>query len=111
MDWLSRKFILHKPLQGSTIMHKFVKGSFVWVGAALLAVLFDWVMEPAAIRLGFWAWAGDGDVPFFNYACWFFVSLFLLQVMRLLKISTSNSFSFHLFLIQLAFFIMIRVLV
>jgi putative membrane protein len=109
MEWISRKFFRMQASAGT--FQTLVSGTVIWIGAALLAVLFDWVMEPAAIRLGFWAWAGNGDVPFYNYACWFLVSMFLLLVLRLLKISTANPFSIHLFLIQLAFFIMIRVLV
>jgi putative membrane protein len=111
MTWISRKFFRMDLSLTASPMRKMFSEGILWIGAGLLAVLFDWVMEPAAIRLGFWAWAGEGDVPLFNYVCWFFVSMFLLQVMRLLKISTSNPFAIHLFLIQLAFFILIRVLV
>jgi putative membrane protein len=83
--------------------------SFV-VMASLLAVFFDWIMEPAAIRLGFWNWSGDGHVPMLNYVCWFFISFFLVSVMRTLRVRSNNLFAVHLFLIQAVFFILVRVL-
>jgi putative membrane protein len=42
--------------------------------AAAAATGFDWVMEPAAIGLGYWTWAG-GDIPLRNYAAWFLIAL------------------------------------
>ncbi len=41
--------------------------------AGILTVLFDWFMEPVAVRLGYWTWAG-GVIPARNYAAWFLIS-------------------------------------
>ena len=44
-----------------------------WTMAAITGALmtaFDYVMEPAAIRLGYWSWSG-GEVPLANYLGWF----------------------------------------
>lgn len=44
-----------------------------WIMALLigmLMVIFDVVLEPAAIRLDYWSWSG-GDVPVQNYLAWF----------------------------------------
>lgn len=76
--------------------------------SATFAVGFDWIMEPAAVRLGFWTWAGDGAVPMLNYLTWFAVSLFLCAAMRYLRVTTRNTFAVHLLLIQAVFFIMVR---
>lgn len=38
--------------------------------AGAIAAAFDWVMEPVAIRLDYWTWAG-GSIPLQNYAAWF----------------------------------------
>jgi putative membrane protein len=87
-------------------------GSGSWRGesaaAAVLAVLFDWIMEPAATRLGFWTWGTDGSIPLFNYACWFLVSFFLVSVMRTLRAHAYNPFAINLLLIQAVFFLLIR---
>jgi putative membrane protein len=51
----------------------------VWLTAILGALLltgFDYLMEPVAIRLGFWTWVGN-TIPWTNYVGWFMVSLLL----------------------------------
>jgi putative membrane protein len=80
------------------------------IDGALLATAFDWLMEPAAIRLGFWRWLGDGQVPSFNYLCWFFISALLLALFRLLGVVRQNKFAVHLLLIQAMFFLLIQLL-
>ena len=80
-------------------------------GGAMLATFFDWVMEPVAVKLGFWNWSGDGDIPFLNYICWYLLSMFLLFAARLLGVQFRNPFALYLFLIQLMFFITLRVLI
>ncbi len=77
--------------------------------SSLLAVLFDWIMEPAAVTLGFWKWHGDGNIPLLNYISWFFISFFLVSILRRFQVRTDNTFAFHLFLIQGAFFLLIRI--
>lgn len=75
---------------------------------ALLATFFDWVMEPVAVKLGFWQWAGSGVIPFKNYWSWFLVSAFLLLIFRLLPFKKNNHFALNLLLIQLLFFLLLR---
>lgn len=75
---------------------------------ALLTTIFDWFMEPVAVRLGFWSWKGD-EIPLFNYACWFSVSLLLSLGFSKLKLSTKNSFSLILLIVQSVFFIFLRI--
>jgi bisanhydrobacterioruberin hydratase len=79
------------------------------IGGALLAVIFDWVMEPVAVKLGFWTWAGDGKIPLLNYLSWFFICTFLLFLFRLFKIKPDNIFAANLFPIQLIFFLLLRI--
>jgi putative membrane protein len=80
-------------------------------GGSLLATFFDWVMEPVAVKLGFWNWSGDGDIPFLNYVCWYLLSMILLIAARLLGVQFRNPFALYLFLIQLMFFIALRALI
>ncbi|SIQ60220.1 putative membrane protein [Alkalispirochaeta americana] len=42
--------------------------------AAALATAFDYLMEPVAIALGYWSWAG-GEIPLQNYVAWFLIAL------------------------------------
>ena len=77
------------------------------VDGALLATFFDWLMEPVAIKLGFWQWQ-DGEPGFYNYTCWFIISLVLLIVLRWFRFPKTNYFAVHLFIIQLLFFMALR---
>ncbi len=83
--------------------------SIIFDGATV-AVFFDWIMEPVAVKLGYWYWKGSGAVPFFNYACWFIISVLLLYVFNNSSFHKSNKFAVHLLLIQMMFFLLLRVL-
>lgn len=82
----------------------------VILDGALLATFFDWIMEPVAIQLGYWQWAGDGSIPLKNYWTWFLVSAFLLFFYKRLHFPKPNHFAVNLFLIQFMFFLILRTL-
>jgi putative membrane protein len=77
---------------------------------AVLAVFFDWVMEPVAIKLGYWKWGVPGEVPIYNYICWFMVSVLMLAIFHFCKFDKQNKFAVNLLLIQLMFFLLLRTL-
>ena len=85
-----------------------LKALSVIIDGATLAVFFDWLMEPVAVKLGYWTWNGDGSVPLYNYLCWFFVSILLLSVFHFVKFNKQNKFAVNLLLIQLMFFLILR---
>lgn len=85
---------------------KSLKALSVIIDGATLAVFFDWLMEPVAVRLGYWSWAGP--IPFFNYACWFVISMLLLLIFHFTKFNKQNKFAVNLLLIQLMFFLVLR---
>lgn len=80
--------------------------SFIF-DATLLAVFFDWIMEPVAIKLGYWQWQNNA-VPFYNYISWAIVSALLLAVFKRLNTGRRNIFAVHLFIIQVLFFLVLR---
>ncbi len=80
----------------------------VILDAALLATFFDWVMEPVAVKLGWWKWLGDGSIPLLNYVSWFGISALLLLLFRLLSFDKQNQFAVNLLLIQFMFFLILR---
>ena len=84
-----------------------VKWSVV-IDGAVMATFFDWLMEPVAVHLGFWAWDG-GTIPMLNYACWFVISAVLLAIQQQLKIQAQNHFAIHLLIIQSLFFLSLRI--
>ncbi len=85
-----------------------LKALSVIIDGATLAVFFDWLMEPVAVKLGYWVWQGDGAIPMFNYICWFVISLLLLMVFHFAKFNKQNKFAVNLLLIQLMFFLLLR---
>lgn len=82
----------------------------VIIDGALLATFFDWLMEPVAVKLGYWQWLGDGSIPVFNYVCWFVISALLMFLFRILSFSKQNQFAVNLLLIQFMFFLVLRTL-
>ena len=65
----------------------FLKSLSVIIDGATLAVVFDWIMEPVAVKLGYWQWLGDGSIPLYNYFCWFIVSVIILCCIHLLELN------------------------
>ncbi len=82
-------------------------GLSIIIDGALLATFFDWMMEPVAMKLGFWQWK-NSEVPLYNYTCWFLVSAVLLAIYRWLYFDKHNHFAVHLFIIQVLFFLALR---
>jgi bisanhydrobacterioruberin hydratase len=78
------------------------------VVAATVATAYDWVLEPMAIQLGYWHWH-NGEIPLYNYASWWLVS-YLLAVLWQYAAIRANKFGITLFIIQLLFFIILRIL-
>lgn len=87
-----------------------LKSLSVIIDGATIAVFFDWVMEPVAIKLGFWQWRVGGAVPGYNYFCWLLVSMALLAIFHFCKFNKQNNFAVNLLLIQLMFFLLLRTL-
>ncbi len=83
-----------------------LKAISIIVDGATLAVFFDWLMEPVAVQLGYWKWAGD--IPFYNYLCWFVISAILLTLFHFCTFSKHNKFAVHLLMIQVMFFLLLR---
>ena len=75
--------------------------------AATLAVILDWLIEPVAVKLGFWHWQDD-TVPVYNYICWFVISLLLMAIFQFSPFEKRNKFAIHLLLIQVMFFLILR---
>lgn len=92
--------------QGVTMKKPLLFLSFV-VDAALLILLFDWIMEPVAAKLGYWQW-DKNIIPPYNYFCWVLVSALLLAIFKKLNIAARNTFAVHLFIIQFLFFWILR---
>lgn len=88
----------------TTIVHKW---KIPLVLKALIAgglmTALDWIIEPVAIRYGFWSWSYH-VIPPYNYGCWMiFSSLFAYWVLSRKTVET-NKVSIGLFVILVLFF-------
>ena len=72
-------------------------------------VLIDLVIEPVAMKYGFWSWQG-GQIPLQNYLAWFVVSFVLLQLFYRLKFRKVNLIAPALYFFQLLFFVVLYLL-
>ena len=75
--------------------------------ASSLAVLMDYFLEPIAINFNLWNWLPNGEVPIYNYVCWFFCSAVLQVLFINLNFSKENKFASFLCIIQCLFFIIL----
>ena len=85
-----------------------LKAISVIVDGATIAVFVDWIMEPVAIKLGFWTWGDDGETPLYNYVCWLMISNIILAIFHFCRFNKQNKFAVNLLLIQMMFFLLLR---
>jgi len=90
-------------LTGS-IFHKSVPNDYyaAFLGAVCMTAL-DYVMEPVAVSLDFWAWKFD-LIPISNYAGWFGVSFLIHLIYRKVKFEKENPLAPILLLALILFF-------
>lgn len=91
-----------------------IKPVIVATLAASLCVLFDVILEPLAIRLGYWNWAPTihtfQSVPLQNYAAWFVIA-FLSSFFLVRRVKPGNSRFCEIYiLIQTGFFLITRIM-
>lgn len=86
----------------------FRKRLLVAFATAILAVGFDYLLEPTAIRLDYWTWHTAG-IPLQNYLAWFFIALAAALFYVYLKFSVKTRLVLVYFLIQLVFFAALRI--
>jgi putative membrane protein len=94
---------------GATAIVRSVKALRRWVpfSAAALMVVFDFIMEPVAMKTGMWSWAND-MVPLQNYLMWFVVAVIVVGVMELMSIKTVKPVAARLFWVQMIFFMILN---
>lgn len=78
------------------------------VGAALLMVLYDILLEKVAPLMDMWSFSKN-DPPVSNYVVWFLLALVFNWAIQKFKIDTQNRPARWLFFIQLGFFVIIAI--
>lgn len=76
--------------------------------SSLVMTFLDVIMEPVAMKSDFWNWE-NGVIPFYNYICWFMISLPLHLIYFKFKLSETNKVFDSLFIILTLFFTLLNV--
>ena len=92
----------------STLVHR-LKLKLIWrsVLAAVLMTSLDFLIEPVAIKLNFWSWAG-GEIPIYNYICWFVISLPMHYFYMKWNLAENNSVPKAVFVLLAIFFLVLN---
>jgi putative membrane protein len=76
---------------------------------SLFMVVFDIIMEPAAVKLGYWSWEG-GSIPIQNYLAWFVISFVFIMIAYGMKLFKKGIpvISMHAYYAQLIYFVLVN---
>lgn len=85
-----------------------LRTAFIIFAGSLLMVMYDLILEPAAVRLDMWQWE-CGIIPLRNYLGWFFFSVIFHTVIKMWGEEEMNPRALPLFAVQLVFFAIIDV--
>ncbi len=83
------------------------KPSLAALVTASFTVLFDFVMEPVAIRFDYWSWEG-GTIPLQNYVAWFCIAYLFSYLFHRKGIQATNKVPTLIVAIQFLFFLILR---
>lgn len=72
--------------------------------SGLFIALYDFIIEPVAIRLNYWTWA-DVDVPLQNYIAWAVIGFLFSLPLHLARIRYQNNLLLVYLLVQGLFFL------
>ena len=104
-------------ISSAAISQRILPGHAAWreiampIFIAWFMVIFDFFMEPAAAKLGYWHWAGN-MVPLRNYVAWFVFGWILSGIGVRLGLFTKklSPVALHAYAAQLVYFAMVRML-
>lgn len=72
--------------------------------AGITTVIFDYALEPAAVRLNYWSWL-SGEIPLQNYLAWYLITFLITLIFFLFKVKISYKFFIHYLFAQFIFFL------
>lgn len=102
VNWVILIFSIGQMVKGFRVRNSILASL---IGAALL-VLFDFFMEPVAMKFDYWQWH-DKVIPVQNYIAWFIVSVILLKFYYALHLKQQKYVGITLFISQFVFFVVL----
>ncbi len=79
---------------------------FVALLTGVFAVIFDFFLEPIAIKLNYWNWK-EVQVPLQNYLAWFVIAFLFSVLFQNMKVKIKSTLVEKYFITQLIFFIIL----
>ena len=86
-----------------TVFHKIPNDYYAAFLGALSMTALDYILEPVAVAMGFWAWKFD-IIPPGNYAGWFGVAFLIHLIYRKANFEKSNPIAAFLLVAMILFF-------
>ena len=80
------------------VTNKYVIAAFL---TAIVITAYDFLLELVAVRFGWWYW-DNGDIPIFNYVCWFILSFVFQLLFR--KVPSITGRSYWIIFVHLLFY-------
>lgn len=84
------------------------KSSSIILFAPVLALIFDFLLEPLSSKLDYWHWK-DGIIPLQNYAAWYFISLLSVLFFIKLKLKFNIKYPSQYYFVQFLFFLFLSI--
>jgi putative membrane protein len=103
---VARLLWTHIASHGRVAEAKMTRWIFIIISGSFLMVIYDLLLEPAAIRLDMWSWAG-GVIPIRNFLAWLVISAVYQVIMKVTGEDKLNRRAMPLFVVQLVFFAVI----
>jgi putative membrane protein len=92
-------------LLGGLNMNGFLKSLL----GAMMMVIYDFNLEPMAIKFDMWSWEG-GDVPIQNYIAWFVISFIFFGLLSIFGVRFRNRLALAIIGVQFVFFLVLNLL-
>lgn len=77
---------------------------------AMVAVVFDLILEPVAIKLDYWTWQND-NIPLQNYMAWFVISFFFAWIFNRMNLNLKTDLPKIYLAVQTVFFISLLIFI
>ncbi len=95
---------------GAVMVAKKISGNifFASIIGGGLSTLFDFFLEPVAIKLDYWDWSG-GSIPVQNYVAWFVIATVFSYSFLKMKLKCRSDLAIHYLFVQALFFISLQI--
>ncbi|KAF0148925.1 MAG: hypothetical protein FD143_2819 [Ignavibacteria bacterium] len=91
-----------------SVAERFINNKLVVVIiAGAVSTLFDFLLEPVAVKLGYWNWFNN-TIPMQNYLAWFLIACVIASLFLVMKLKVNKSLAEKYLYIQSGFFIILN---